>query len=207
MYCYRRLAQLRQVLTQVLKTTFISSILLGVLLNATPSAAKTRIEWGDLKPNSAIKRDHEKPSVGNVPSAGAQAIPPLPDLGRFSNDINHWISPNDKDSTGSDPVNTWQGQRISIPGFIVPLPPSKDAQTRQFFLVPNFGALITSDTPDANQIILVEIPEPIDLGPIYRPYLITGIIVVDQREIAGTRSHYRIAAETVDTFQPASVKR
>jgi hypothetical protein len=55
-------------------------------------------------------------------------------------------------------VTQFNGQRIRIPGYVVPLDASRDAN-RAFLLVPYFGACIHTPPPPANQIILVD-PKP-----------------------------------------------
>lgn len=55
-------------------------------------------------------------------------------------------------------VTQFNGQRIRIPGYVVPLDASRDSR-RPFLLVPYFGACIHTPPPPANQIILVD-PKP-----------------------------------------------
>jgi hypothetical protein len=53
------------------------------------------------------------------------------------------------------PVNpALVGQRVRIPGFVVPLEDTKDG-IREFLLVPYFGACVHSPPPPANQLIHV----------------------------------------------------
>jgi len=53
------------------------------------------------------------------------------------------------------PVNTaLVGQRVRIPGFVVPLEDTKDG-IKEFLLVPYFGACVHSPPPPSNQIIHV----------------------------------------------------
>lgn len=55
-------------------------------------------------------------------------------------------------------VDRFNGQKIRIPGYVVPLDASRDPK-RAFLLVPYFGACIHTPPPPANQIILVQ-PRP-----------------------------------------------
>ena len=52
-------------------------------------------------------------------------------------------------------ITRFNGQRVRIPGYVVPLDASRDAK-RAFLLVPYFGACIHTPPPPANQIILVQ---------------------------------------------------
>jgi hypothetical protein len=54
----------------------------------------------------------------------------------------------------------WNGQRVRLPGFVVPLERVKDDVT-EFLLVPYFGACIHVPPPPANQIIHVFPAKPV----------------------------------------------
>jgi len=51
------------------------------------------------------------------------------------------------------------GAAVRIPGYLVPLEESK-GETREFLLVPYFGACIHTPPPPANQIIHVKMSKP-----------------------------------------------
>jgi uncharacterized protein len=53
-------------------------------------------------------------------------------------------------------TTSFDGQRIRIPGFVVPLDVNAQ-QTRELLLVPYFGACIHSPPPPANQIIYIQL--------------------------------------------------
>ena len=52
-------------------------------------------------------------------------------------------------------VDRFNGQKVRIPGYVVPLDASRDPK-RAFLLVPYIGACIHTPPPPANQIILVQ---------------------------------------------------
>ena len=54
----------------------------------------------------------------------------------------------------------WNGQRVRIPGFVVPLE-RRGEQVTEFLLVPYFGACIHTPPPPANQIIHVYPAKPV----------------------------------------------
>jgi hypothetical protein len=54
----------------------------------------------------------------------------------------------------------WNGQRVRIPGFVVPLERSRN-EVSEFLLVPYFGACIHVPPPPANQIIHVVPAKPV----------------------------------------------
>lgn len=52
------------------------------------------------------------------------------------------------------------GQRVRLPGYIVPLEQAKGGGLKEFLLVPYFGACIHTPPPPANQIVYVIAPQP-----------------------------------------------
>jgi uncharacterized protein len=59
--------------------------------------------------------------------------------------------------TGSYNVNPkLNGQRVRIPGFVVPLEMNPNGTVREFLLVPYFGACIHVPPPPPNQIVYVK---------------------------------------------------
>ena len=66
------------------------------------------------------------------------------------------------------------GQKIRIPGFVVPLEFGEEQTISQFFLVPYFGACLHMPPPPPNQIILVDAPEGVQMTAIYEPFWLEG---------------------------------
>ncbi len=70
-------------------------------------------------------------------------------------------------------VTSFDGKRIKIPGFVLPLEFS-GSKVSEFLFVPYFGACIHSPPPPANQIILGSPEKSFELDNISRPVWITG---------------------------------
>ena len=93
-----------------------------------------------------------------------------------------------------------KGEKVTIPGFAVPLNFHPDSrEIRQFLLVPFYGACIHVPPPASNQIILVdagyvsgEIPQQKDV-----PIEVTGRLIVDHAESDLAVSSYRINATRI----------
>ena len=66
------------------------------------------------------------------------------------------------------------GQKVRIPGFIVPLEFDDEELVIQFFFVPFFGACLHLPPPPPNQIILVDFPTGIPIETLYTPFWISG---------------------------------
>ncbi|THU05188.1 DUF3299 domain-containing protein [Lampropedia puyangensis] len=57
-------------------------------------------------------------------------------------------------------VNTYNGKKIRLPGYVVALEEGKQGLT-ELLLVPNFGACIHTPPPPANQIIHIKLDKPV----------------------------------------------
>ena len=126
--------------------------LIAAAIAAAPSiSAQNRgnyrtLQWDDLMPDGW----NPKAALGNldasrIPEGSAQEL----ELQRKMRKI--W---------DHAPVRAeLDGQRIRLPGYVVPLEYSTGA-IRDFLLVPYFGACIHSPPPPANQIVLVTLQKP-----------------------------------------------
>jgi uncharacterized protein len=92
------------------------------------------------------------------------------------------------------------GQKVRIPGFVVPLEDSKDG-LKEFLLVPYFGACIHSPPPPANQIIHILPKSPAkDLRSMDAVW-IHGVLTTDRTDSYMGAAGYRIEAVEVLPYQ------
>jgi hypothetical protein len=99
-----------------------------------------------------------------------------------------------------------QGQRIKIPGFVVPLDWGHDARLGDFLLVPYFGACIHVPPPPANQIVYVRADDaPVGEGREVRLMDIVwvyGTINVERNDSGGMgASSYSMKPDKVEPYQ------
>lgn len=71
-------------------------------------------------------------------------------------------------------VDIYNGQRIKIPGFIVPLEGTAELTT-EFLLVPFFGACIHVPPPASNQIVYVKMNEGVPVENLYDAVWVEGV--------------------------------
>lgn len=97
-------------------------------------------------------------------------------------------------------VEKLHGERVSLPGYVVPM--EFDGQTRmsEFLLVPYFGACIHTPPPPANQVIHALSDEPIEIEDTYYPIILTGILSVETIVSDLAEAGYRIDVESVAPF-------
>ena len=70
-------------------------------------------------------------------------------------------------------VSALDGQRIRLPGFVVPLD-FEDTEISEFLLVPYFGACIHVPPPPSNQIVYVKTVAGYPLKELFDPVWVTG---------------------------------
>jgi len=204
-----------------LKCITLSGVALGLLVSASLAAepAKT-IEWTDLMPDEDLRLLEQMPAVdhGDLSDeelAGDQNLDPLggPDpalAGQVENAIARAMGTSPADEEG----RTWEdalvstrtrlefdGSRIRLPGFIVPLEFDDEMNISEFFLVPYFGACIHLPPPPPNQIIFVDYPEGLQLDALYNPFWVTGTLKVKRVENDTALAVYAMEAEAVVEYQ------
>jgi hypothetical protein len=147
---------------------------------AEPAAAH-RIDWATLLP--ASERAHYDPA------------PPPP--------LHDYLGEGDLAAlqTGSDAVNAaLDGQRITLPGFVVPLERGADGLLSEFFLVPYFGACIHVPPPPPNQIVYVRMRAGAGLRSIEDAQWVTGRLHAVARSTDLGVAAYTLDGERLDPY-------
>lgn len=70
----------------------------------------------------------------------------------------------------------YDGQRVRIPGFLVPIEFSAPLVATEFLLVPTAGACIHMPPPPANQIVRVSYPKGYQVETVQYPVWVEGVI-------------------------------
>ncbi|PLX73157.1 MAG: DUF3299 domain-containing protein [Azoarcus sp.] len=97
-------------------------------------------------------------------------------------------------------VQRFNGERIRIPGFIVPL--ETDGKTiREFLLVPYFGACVHVPPPPANQLIHVMPDKPVSAKLDMLPVWVSGVLNVARFESDLGNAGYLLRAITVEEYK------
>lgn len=93
------------------------------------------------------------------------------------------------------------GEKIRIPGFVVPVETDGKGKLKTFFLVPYFGACIHVPPPPANQIIYGRLEEPIEMVNIWDAFYMEGTLNIEEVSNETADSAYTMA---VDALKPYS---
>lgn len=97
-------------------------------------------------------------------------------------------------------VERYNGQRVRIPGFIVPL--DSDGKTiREFLLVPYFGACVHVPPPPANQLIHVIPDRPVAEKLNMMPVWVNGVIAVQRVDSELGNAGYQLRAIRVEEYK------
>ena len=93
-------------------------------------------------------------------------------------------------------------RRVSIAGFVVPLDGERE-KTREFLLVPYFGACIHAPAPPANQVIHVIVSKAASTVKLTPAALISGTIRVVRSDTKLAVTGYEM---TIDKAEPYKVE-
>lgn len=95
-------------------------------------------------------------------------------------------------------VGELDGQRVRIPGFVVPLEFERTEVT-EFLLVPYFGACIHVPPPPANQIVFVKTREAYALEQVFDAVWVTGTL--------RTQAHLNDVGDAGYTMEATAIER
>lgn len=98
-------------------------------------------------------------------------------------------------------VRDYDGQRVSLPGFVVPLE-YDGADVREFFLVPYVGACVHVPPPPPNQLVYVRTGPGFQVEGLFEAVRVTGLLSsAPAQELLDRSGHgYRIEADTIAPF-------
>ena len=98
-------------------------------------------------------------------------------------------------------VAEFDGERIRLPGFIVPVEFGEEEQIiTKFFLAPYFGACIHVPPPPPNQIIYAEFDQGFKLESLYDPFWLSSTLSTTMTENDIARSAYALKVEQVEPY-------
>ena len=100
-------------------------------------------------------------------------------------------------------VDTWVGDRVRLPGYVVPLD-FEGSRVTGFLLVPYMGACIHVPPPPPNQIVYVHTKEPIEIDEIFEAVYATGTFEADMISTELAQVGYRIINATIEPYEPSS---
>lgn len=103
------------------------------------------------------------------------------------------------------PIRALQGTTRTIEGYMVPLNEDFMAETvGEFFLVPDPIACIHGPPPPINQVVYVEMTEPVPIDYDFRGVRVTGTFVIPERDPVNGFMGYELIGHTAKSanFEP-----
>ncbi|MEO4047132.1 DUF3299 domain-containing protein [Pseudomonas sp. CAU 1711] len=137
----------------------------------------------------------------DAPPQQAQQMP-MHDLTQLADALAAESAPAARQQSPAAPVvRELDGQRIKLPGYIVPLDVTEEGRVTEFLFVPFFGACIHVPPPPSNQIVHVSAELGVLMDALYQPFWIEGSLKVEQSSSELAEAGYRMAAEKIYPYE------
>ena len=194
------------------------AVIVGVLLTGQVAAQSTRNTVRETVPQVQPALSAEAPPPGaSLPSpvrtiGWEQLIPPGWDPYKDLKALNlDGLKDNDpkaeealkkmRQMWDNAPINpVVLGQSVRLPGFMVPLEDLPEG-SKEFLLVPYFGACVHSPPPPANQIVHVVLDKPTKRFRLMDTLWVTGALSATKTDSHMGVASYRIDAKLVAPFR------
>ena len=92
------------------------------------------------------------------------------------------------------------GQKVKIPGFMVPLD-LVEGKVTSSLLVPYFGACIHVPPPPPNQIVYVKFEKPVEINSIWDPVWVIGKLGLEPYASEIAEAGYSMEGEGIEAYQ------
>jgi len=167
----------------------LRALLLALALLATPALAEELriLSWEEMIPE------------------GAPPPPPptaFHDLSQLADALAAESTPAATQQSPAAPVvEALHGQRVQLPGYVVPLEIDAAGLVREFLLVPYFGACIHVPPPPSNQIVHVRSEQGLPLDDLWQPFWIEGELRVEASSSELAEAGYRMQAERIRPYE------
>lgn len=170
--------------------TVVAAVALDGPRPAAASESALMLKWADLMPPAP-------PKPPKAFFAGRAPVDPLAPSLPESMPEGRWMSGKTSASIPAPVVESLNGKRIQIGGYIVPL--DFEATTvKEFLLVPYVGACIHVPPPPANQIVFVQAPKGFQVKSMFEPVYVTGKMKTEASFTGLADTGYTLEAERVD---------
>ncbi|UFH48967.1 DUF3299 domain-containing protein [Pseudomonas sp. KNUC1026] len=145
------------------------------------------LTWDDLIPADAPKL--------------APQMAPLHDLSKMGTALQEDAPAAHQQAPHAPVVQGLDGQRVRLPGYIVPLEVNEEGRTTDFLLVPYYGACIHVPPPPSNQIVHVTSELGVKVEELYQPYWIEGPLQVKASSSELAEAGYQMVGERIAVYE------
>lgn len=114
-----------------------------------------------------------------------------------SEDSNNILAEMEVQMSYAPTVPQLNGQRIKIPGYVVPLEFDGQSEMNEFLIVPYFGACIHTPPPPANQVIHANSEKTLYMENPYDPIWAIGVLKTDTKISELAEAGYQLEIEQI----------
>ena len=104
-----------------------------------------------------------------------------------------------KTGTAPEELKRYDGKRVKIAGFVVPLSDSFSVLD-EFLLVPDAQSCIHIPPPPPNLIVQSKLETPLSIDKVFNPAWITGILKIQKTESQYGSAGFRMAVEKLEEY-------
>jgi len=151
--------------------------------DAPPPAAAKTVDWEDLVPEDARSEYMPGPP------------PPMHDYLGAGTGVPASQEPDFRVNKALD------GQRVRLPGFVVPLERDSAGKVTEFLLVPYFGACIHVPPPPPNQLVFVRARSPLTLDSVDSAVWVTGQLSISVKASRLGAAAYTLIATELEAYK------
>ena len=117
--------------------------------------------------------------------------------------VDLYTSPMREDQIGSfNTVPELDGQRVRMPGFLLPVEFISRGVAREFLLLPYHGACVHYPPPPPNQIVYVTSDQPIEFDRLWDPVWVEGRMQTSLASTDLAEAAYSMRADRVEDYDP-----
>ncbi|MEM7258218.1 MAG: DUF3299 domain-containing protein [Pseudomonadota bacterium] len=157
------------------------------------------VEWTDLMPEADLQALLNPPQYLNeIEEGSAEDQRMFEQLA--SGNIGEGLDRYQQALVSKDIRTEFDGKKIRIAGYLVPLEFDSAEVVTQAFVVPYFGACIHVPPPPPNQIILVNAANGLNLNDMYNPYWVSGELSTTLNEMDLATSAYEMQAYDIELY-------
>jgi hypothetical protein len=145
--------------------------------NKPDSEGYRELDWLEMMPDGDLEALKNPPPVNHDGSMRAQQ----------------------NGSTKTMPI--LNGQKVKLPGYVVPVETNDSGEMTEFFFVPYFGACIHVPPPPPNQILYVRLKKGVKQPEIWDPYWVKGTIKIESFANDTAATAYTMDADVLMPYQ------
>ncbi len=111
----------------------------------------------------------------------------------------HLLTLDYETGTASDELKIYDGKRVKIGGFVVPLSDNFSVLD-EFLLVPDGQSCIHIPPPPPNLIVQSTLVTPLSIDEVFNPAWITGILKIEQTESQYGSAAFKMVVEKMEEY-------